>query len=494
MQLDGRMFTSLVRRARMIKRDKLSLLPFMLVLFTLSFLLRVRSIHMDVFGDETLYYYLSKTLGIAPASTKDLPPLWTHFSVRPFLYLFFFPWAQLGFIPFRLVNILVGCTVPCLIFALSTRMRASAYLAMCFALLASLHPQLIFHSVVAFPDMLATALLLGGLLAYFSDSTRWATLLFCLSVLTKEAFAMFLVPLLVDGSIRRCKAREKLVIAPMVGLAVVAITNGFEVYVLHGALQGWSSRRIGDDFYWAFFWSCWFIPFALLLLLHKEYRVFAISLGAPAFFYVWDHVMKKGADAWYVIGPFSVAMFVVTVAVQKALDTLKTSASPLPEEAPAPPLWLRIPKPLCSAAILLILIVAPQGSGWRTIHVEDSLAQLGEPWLKAGSGNIARAAAALKKMKPQNLLVMDAFWGCSYYPFGLLARHVDSMCTEDNYHCITNESQLRNALGRHTDIIWANKNLPRELTFRHLLKDCLVYKNREFTIYRLNAACRKQLE
>ena len=349
MQLDGRMFTGMFRRAGMIKRDQLSLFPFMLVLFTLSFLLRVRSIHMDVFGDETLYYYLSKTLGIAPASTKDLPPLWTHFSVRPFLYLFFFPWAQLGFIPFRLVNILVGCTVPCLIFALSTRMRVNAYLAMCFALLASLHPQLIFHSVVAFPDMLATALLLGGLLAYFSDSTRWATLLFCLSVLTKEAFAMFLVPLLVDGSIRMCKAREKLVIAPMVGLAVVAITNGFEVYVLHGALQGWSSRRIEDDFYWAFFWSYWFIPFALLLLLYKEYRVFAISLGAPAFFYVWDHVMKKGADAWYVIGPFSVALFAVTVAVQRAVDTLKTSASLLPDESPAPPLWLRIPKPLCGS-------------------------------------------------------------------------------------------------------------------------------------------------
>ncbi len=50
---------------------------------------------------------------------------------------------------------------------------------------------------------------------------------------------------------------------------------------LHGPPQGWASNTIGDDFYWAFFWSYWFIPFALLLLLHKEYRVFAIS-SAPA--------------------------------------------------------------------------------------------------------------------------------------------------------------------------------------------------------------------
>ena len=115
------MFTGRVLRAGTIKRDKLSLFPFMAVLFTLSFLLRIRRIRMDVFGDEALYYYLSKTLGIAPASSKDLLPLWTHVSVRPFMYLFYFPWAQLGLVPFRLVNILIGCTVPCLIFALSTK-------------------------------------------------------------------------------------------------------------------------------------------------------------------------------------------------------------------------------------------------------------------------------------------------------------------------------------------------------------------------------------
>ena len=167
--------------------------------------------------------------------------------------------------------------------------------------------------------MLATALLLCGLLAYF-NSTRWATLLFCLSVLTKEAFAMFLVPLLVDGTIRMCKTREKLVLAPMLGLVVVAITNGFEVYILRGPPQGWSSNRIGNHFYSGFFWSYWFIPFALLLLLYKKFRILAVSLGAPAFFYVWGHVMKKGVNTWYIIGPFSVALFAVTVAVQRAME------------------------------------------------------------------------------------------------------------------------------------------------------------------------------
>ena len=137
-------------------------------------------------------------------------------------------------------------------------------------------------------------------------------------------------------------------------------------------------------------------------------------------------------------------------------------------------------------------MVAPEGSGWRKTNVEDSIAQLREPVQK--SGNIAQAASALKKMKPQNLLVMDAFWGCSYYPFGLLAHHVDSMCTEDNYHCVTNESQLRHALARHTDIIWANKNFKPRANSKNLLKGCSVYQNPEFTIYRLNGACRKQLE
>ena len=474
----------------MIKRDKLLLLPFMLALSGLSFVLRVREIHMDVFGDESLYYYLSKTLGIAPASAKDLPHLWTHVSVRPFMYLFYFPWAQFGFIPFRAVNILVGSAVPCLICALGVRMRVNAYIAVCFAILASVHPQFILYSVVTFPDMLATALLLGGLLAYYSKSTRWAALLFCLSVLTKEAFAMFLVPLLVEGSIRFWKTREKSCIAPMLGLAAVVITNGFELYVLHGPSQGWSSNRIGNDFYAAFLWSYWFIPFVLLLLLHKEYNVLTISLGAPAFFYVWGHVMGKGVDAWYIIGPFSIALFVVSVAVQRAVDTLKAGADAFGDELP---LWLRIPRSLCAAAVLLCLIAAPVDSGWRKTNIEESIARLGKPWVMPGSGNIARAAAVLKGLKPENLLVMDVFWGFSYYPFGLLGRHVDSMCSEENDNCRPNESRLRDALARHTHVIWAKKNLRWEKSLKPTLDSCLVYENLEFTIYAINETCRRQL-
>jgi hypothetical protein len=306
----------------MIKGDKLLLYPLLLLLFALSFLLRIRSLHMDVFGDETLYYYLSKTLGFAPDSMRDLLPLWTHVSVRPFLYLFYFPWAQIGFATYRVVSILVGSIVPCLIFVLGTRMRANPYLAACFALVASLHPQFILFSTVGFPDMLATALLLCGLLAHNANATRWATVLFCLMVLAKEAFAMFLVPLVIDGAIALWRSRKRSIIAPLAGLFAVALTNGFELFVLHGPPQGWSSNGISSDFYAGFLCSYWFIPFALLLLLHKEYRVLALGLGAPAFFFVWGNILKKGVDSWYVVGPLAVALLAATVAVQRAVDTL----------------------------------------------------------------------------------------------------------------------------------------------------------------------------
>jgi|GEM_PF-3286154 len=477
----------------MIKRDRLWLFPFLAVLFILSFLLRIRKIHMDVLGDEALYYYLSKTLGIAPKSMRDLLPLWTHVSVRPFMYVFYFPWAQLGFTAYRVVSILVGCTVPCLLLVLSVRMRANPYLAACFALVASLHPQFILFSVVGFPDMLATALLFCGLLAYHANSVRWATLFFCVTVLAKESFAMFLVTLLVDGVVALRRNGQKLVLAPLAGLLAVAITNGFEVYVLHGPPQGWSNNGINSDFYAGFLCSFWFIPFGLLLLLYKEYRVLAIGLGAPAFFYVWGNVLKKGVDSWYIIGPLAVALLVATVVVQRAVETLRSCHSTPGSDLRVHLPWLGPSKSLLSAAVFLVLLWAPANTGWRQVDLEKSLAALGEPWSRPGT--IALAADALGKMRPSHLLVMDAFWGFSYYPFGLLAsKHVSSMCTEENDNCRPNESRLREALLRHTEIIWANKNLKWARTLRPLLKDCQVFRNSEFTIYKLNGACRKHLE
>jgi hypothetical protein len=136
-------------------------------------------------------------------------------------------------------------------------------------------------------------------------------------------------------------------------------------------------------------------------------------------------------------------------------------------------------------------MVVPSNTGWRRIDVEHSIAALREPW--ATPGTATQAAEVLKKMKPKDLLVVDTFWGFAYYPFGVLARqHVDSICTDDG--CGATESSLKDALVKHTEVVWANKNSRWPNRFKRRLKSCLVYGNSDFRIYRLNDACRKQLE
>ena len=212
--------------------------PFLAFLFVLSLWPRLHQLHSQVYGDESLYYYLSYTLGLAPASVAHLEKLWTHLAVRPFLYLFFFPWAHMGFTAFRCANIVVGSSIPCLMFLLCKKLRVNSFLAIAAAAVVSFHPTCVVFSTQVFPDTLATALVLLGYLGHFTRRVWVWTLLFCLMVLTKEAFAMFLLPLLVVDGLAFLRHGSRKVLAPVLALVAVAITNSISTLRPRGALSG----------------------------------------------------------------------------------------------------------------------------------------------------------------------------------------------------------------------------------------------------------------
>jgi hypothetical protein len=405
------------------------------------------------------------------------------------MYVFFFPWARLGFTAFRIANAMVGSTVPCLIFLLSVKFRTNPYLAAVFALIACIHGQLIDYSIIGFPDMLATAMLLCGYLAYFSDRVLLATILLCLTVLTKEAFGMFLLPLVVDGGFRYQAHRSRLAIAPIAGLLVVVATSLISVRLLHGRPQGWSTNGIYEGFFSGFLFSYWYIPFGIVLLLHKEFQVLAVAVAAPLFFLIWGYALKKGVDQWYTIGPLAVALFVTSVSVQRAIEELQSITKVSGAELTSRFLNLRnLVAGLVSAMVLATLIMPPSDSGLKNIANIKTLSQMFTFAPESQAVTTQAVTKRLRKLKPESLLVMDTFWGYSFYPFGFLTSRVGKAFSKNTDNA-NEDIQLVEVLNRYDTIVWGENRTSQAKRIRNLLAHCVKYQDSQFSLYRQSRKC-----
>jgi hypothetical protein len=465
------------------------------VLFALGLAFRLREVHAPLYGDQALYFYLSESLGIATSSVKDLSPLWTHVAVRPFMYVFFWPWANMGMTAFRVANIVVGATVPCLIYCLSVRFRVGPALAAIVALAASVHPVLVTFSVKGFPDNLATALALGGYLAYFSNRRGAATALLLLTVLTKEAYAMFLLPLLGDGAYRFMKTRSLLALAPFVGLCAVVVTNGISIYLLDGRLQGWGSGKPESWFFRAFLASSWFIPLYVLLLLEREMQVLLVSLAAPAFYAVWALLLHRGIEQWYIYGPFCVALVGLSVGLQSAMRHV---ASPIASGVPLLPSrrerMRTASSKACAIALLATIVILPEQAGWRNWLDLVKLEHLLDWTSKAPPDHAEEMARVVKTQKPRDLLIVDTFWAYAYYPFGATARHVANTYTSDNDDGVA-RAQFATLIAQHDYVLIgdAKKKSIQADSFQDAFQRCQIQSRGKFALYSVEPACLAKL-
>jgi len=385
-------------------------LPVFVVLFVVAFWIRLHRLQTPFFGDQSLYYYLSYTLGFGPTSVSTLEPLTSHVVVRPFMYVFFFPWARLGFTAFRLANIVVGSAVPGLVFLLSVKFRANHYLAAAIALITCLHNGMVEYSVRGFPDMLTTALMLCGYLAYYSKRWRTATVVLCFMVLSKEAYAMFLMPLLLDGSVRWFRYRSKLIIAPIAALVAVFATNGYAVLGLHARMQGWSKHAVYDGFFSGFLWTYWYIPVGVLLLVTRKWQVLAIALAAPIFFLVWGCVLRRGVEDWYIIGPLCVALVATTVALQSAVTCFQPNTAAAEALGPRRVRFRLFVGRVTGALLTLILILPSAESGWLGIASLTRLIDAFSSVPKLEHAKTLSIVEPLKTLRPRSMIVVDMFW------------------------------------------------------------------------------------
>jgi hypothetical protein len=458
-------------------------------LFAVALAFRLRQLHEPLYGDQALYFYLSKTLGFAPDSLRDLEPLWTHVVVRPFLYLFFWPWANVGLTAFQVANILVGATIPCLIYSLSVRFGVRSALAAIVAFAASVHPVLVAFSARGFPDNLATALILAGYLAYFSNRAAVAVTLSLLTVLTKEAFAMFLLPLLVDSTYRFLTSRSKLILAPLLGLAAVVVTSVVSIYVFDGRLQGWGSGKPEPWFFRAFLCTAWFAPLYLLLLLRRQLQVLLIGLAAPAFFVIWGFVLHRGIEQWYVYGPFCVALFPLSVALQAAMVRV---TAPVDVQTTSISAWQRIEPILtmsCAVALLGTIIVLPEQSGWRSwLDLVKAEQLFSQP--KRTVDHTRHMAQLIEQRRPQRVLVMNVFWAFAYYPLGTTAKHISKHFTGSEDDAAA-KSALAALVQQHEYVVLggSTKESAQAEHFRRAFKQCELHRSGDLALYEVDQKC-----
>jgi hypothetical protein len=458
-------------------------------LFAVALAYRLRELGAPLYGDQALYFYLSQTLGFAPGALRDLGSLWTHFAVRPFMYLFFWPWANLGMTSFRLANIIVGAGVPCLLYALIIRFRVRPGLAAIVALTASVHPVLVSFSGRCFPDNLATALVLSGYLAYFCDRAALATATLLLTVLSKEAYAMFLLPLAADGAYRLIKTRSHIVLAPLLGFGAVVITTVLSIYVFDGRLQGWGSGKPDAAFFKGFLASGWFIPLYVLLLLEGQINALLIGLAAPTFFIVWGHVLHRGVEVWYLYGPFCMALVALAVGLQTAIGSV---AVPI-EHGPAVSrfAWLRRTiSQSCALALVATIVVLPEQAGWRSWLDLVRIDQLLDAGPRASADPVEQMATYVRHQRPKELLIMDSFWAYAYYPFGTTADHIWKYYSTDNSDT-GSKNQFGALIRKHDYVLTGDptNTSAQARAFHSAFRSCELNTIGKFTLYAVAPDC-----
>lgn len=481
--------------ARYLATRKRSIETFLIaaLLLAVALVVRLRQIHVDLYGDESLYFYLSKTWGGAPASAPEMPHLFQHVAARPFMYVFNHPWANLGFFTFRAVNICIGSMVPVFMFFLSRRFGAGSMISAAVAVLAALHPDLVAIASVGFPDTQATALVLASYLLFFSNRLKWSALALTLAVLTKEAYAMFALGLLAIGMVKFLRGQRRPIVVPIVAMVTVVLSNGIAIVVFHGSPQGWSPNALNGEFLEKILFTAWFAPFLLVLRVHRKYALIALGLGPPFFFLVWGYVFHRGVEWWYTTGPITVALIVVAVALQHSISNLARLI--------VEPAWMResvydVPVFVAvsaSALCLYTVVAAPRGSGWPRLSARSILTPIVQPAPQENSGATFAVVSFLEEQDHiESLVLIDTFWAYPYFPFGSLAEKVQ--------YLNLGGQQVQNAfqrLQRTSDgpplVVWQTPVREEFRRFQRPLASCEVFKNHGYRVYRMSRQCLRTL-
>ena len=368
-----------------------------LALFALSFALRWSFAGGDFQGDESWYFYLSRSFGLEAAAQVDHPLF--HIANRPLYYLTFHASTYAGLLGFRLFAALVGAFVPSLALLTARALGASLPSAGLMALGLTMQRQHLEYAVHGFPDLLATVLALAACWAA-ARGRAWTT--FALStacVLCKESFVV--VPALAtfvrlhDDARRRPFDRAAWLTLTLPAIYVIGVT-AISTWIEKIPLQGWSATPFDLKHAHNMWIGPMLWPFVGLLLWLRRFRALAIWLALPLFYLAWSRGLGRGLAPWYSIGPSALS----AVALALVLDALRNE------------LKRRHASPRVAAlgvfVVLLCVASVPVMGALRVRAQLRSLSEFPRP-------RVAESVMALlAQRRPQSVLLVNCFWSFGY--------------------------------------------------------------------------------
>jgi hypothetical protein len=375
--------------------------------------LRLLRLHLDVANDEAWYFHLARTLAGAGRNVTPVQPQLAHLILRPVLYLFYWPVAQLGLTGARLVNVALGTFTTVYLAVLCRRLGVRPWPAALAAWIVAFQQITCNYSVFLYPDSLATALLLPAI-ASFVAGRRGATLaLFTLCLLTKEMFAVVplaLVPLSLERGGRlgwRPGPMTPVLLLPLVPVAAVTLVATFG---LGAHMQGWATEKPT-----ALFWLAHLLPALLvawpILVVARRRLELVLSLAFPVFFVLWSYVRGAGVSDWYLYGPLHLSALAIVAAADEAGRRVR---------ARRPPRLAMVAGAV--AAALVAAVIVRKIVVWNRALVGDDV--LATPETVA----VAEEVAA---RRPTRLVLVDCFWAFSYFPFATAGKEIAAVRATD---------------------------------------------------------------
>ena len=247
-------------------------------------------------GDESLYFALSRDLGVAR------PPAFAqHIAARPLFYVLWHLPAQLGLETVQLLHETLSACVPLATVAVARALGHGRIAALLGGLVVALHAPSIQFSWTFYPDTTATLLATLGAAGTSAGAGRCAGPPLR-RVATKELVAV--VPLGFAARDLPPAAGDPRLLGGDRGRVTVAASPGGEERVPD--VQGWGGGPPEPHFLLAMGCSLAFLPIGVLLVVGGRWREIILALAYPGFFVLWVMVRKRGVNDWYLpcVAPF----------------------------------------------------------------------------------------------------------------------------------------------------------------------------------------------
>lgn len=448
---------------------------------------RLPLLHAAPYGDEAAHYAMARNLGFLDRTVhypglRDPLQLYPLTLGRPLFALLYAPASWFGFTAFRLLGMLVSCTVAVLVYALARRLGGGRCLAGLAGAVAALHPVLVVWGSRVFPDAAMTAFVLAALLAHDRGRPRLALLLAFAGAMTKETAIPAVLALAVPAAVRAvAQARRDgaSVLRRAWFPVAIALGSGLGVaasYAAYPKLPGWATGGSWTAALESLLVSAWVLPAAFVGVWEPRARPLLWALASTLAFYAAFVLLRGGAvNAWYAILPASLGLVAVAVGAQKGF----AGAAP------------RRLAGVGASGLMVALLVAPVvGAGTQSLHPLQPRPESGLRRATAAAASefayVAAARAFQDQRDPAVVVEIDLEWFWIVYPFE--GAHATHYVNTFLWNVTSPDATLVHEALHGADLVWLQDyNTTFDQAFRATYAPCQVFAQGPLVAYDVRA-------